>query len=108
MVLLWYSGARSSELVEIKRGDVYALDSVPGLAITLRTLKGGEDYRKISIPRNDLTLKMLDYIDNSAPVGYYFHAFRKDGKHVGRWFNKKILQSRKIILCITKKLENLW
>ena len=97
MVLLWYTGARPSELAQIKKEDIYPLMEAKGLAITLRTLKGGEDYRKISMPLNKITLKMYQHVQNSSPEGYYLHYFRCAGgtsKLNQTWTNTKTIYIR--------------
>lgn len=98
MVLLWYSGARPGELMELKKENMYPLlDSkgVYGIALTLRTLKHGEDYRKISIPYNKITQQMYNYVQNSPPDTYYFYnwrAFHLPIKH--KWTTHQVIYVR--------------
>lgn len=101
MVLLWYSGARATELAEFEKNQIYPLlegAKPQAFMLTLITKKRKDnEYRKIPIPYNPFTLQAYRNIKDSLPQGYYFHAFRGSSgysNYTTKWTNSKVIYVR--------------
>lgn len=101
MVLLWYTGARPTELCSFKKDHIFPLSdgtNIYGFSVSLITKKRRiKFYRKITIPYNNITLKAYHFIQDSSPEGYYLHSFRGStgiNTYNTKWINKRIIYVR--------------
>lgn len=101
MVLLWYTGARPSEIAAFEKEQIYPLNdgfTNYAFSVTMVTKKRKDnEYRKIIIPYNELTIKAYQYIFDSAPAGFYFYAFRGGlgfSTYKTKWKTEKVIYVR--------------
>lgn len=101
LIMIYYTGARPSEIVEVCGKDIvqkkYKRQRV--FEIKLITLKRGT-VRHIPIPVNKQTRFLYDYAQKQHPEQFIFYAFRKNTKIKVKWSIKKpilIKENGKII-----------
>jgi hypothetical protein len=85
-ITLFYTGRRPSEIADIQ-GKTIKKTRVEGkfvYQLDIKTLKGG-NISPISLPINEYTKEMFDYISNRPPEMYAFWAFRKENKNPVKW-----------------------
>lgn len=105
-IALFYTGRRPSELADIQ-GKTIKKTKVDGKYIyqlDIKTLKGGL-ISPISLPINDYTKEMFEYIANRPPEMYAFWAFRKENKNPVKWKTSRDILTKTILLDGTNTLN---
>lgn len=93
LIILYYTGARPSELVDIcgKHINRVLYERQRVYEVTLETLKGGIK-RTIPIPITPETTFLYEYAKKQYPEAYIFYAFRKLLKNTVHWsLNKEMI-----------------
>lgn len=116
LTLLYYTGARPSELIDLTPKDIIKIElpktedspKVRAYQITLKTLKKGKPLRNLLIPINKYTSFCYKNIKKQHPLQQYFYAFvsRKGGtKNKVTWTNKRKIYVRQNGQLIQEELK---
>jgi site-specific recombinase XerD len=89
-ITLFYTGRRPSELANIQGKSIKKVKVASKYVyqLDIKTLKGGL-ISPISLPINERTKEMYEYIRGRPPEMYAFWAFRKENKNVVKWKTSK-------------------
>lgn len=97
LILVYYTGARPGEIVELKPKDITQKNYVVPkrkhqkkvYEVTLTTLKKGDKVRVLPIPVNEHTTEMFTTVKKQYPEMRIFHAFYTNAKNPVNWKQKK-------------------
>jgi len=97
-ITLFFTGRRPSEIVDIQGKSIkkVKLDSTFCYQLDIKTLKGGKQV-PITLPINEYTKEMFNYIVNRPEGMFAFWAFRKENPNTVKWQTNKNIMVKTIL-----------